>query len=415
MKDIGAFTPSDFIDDVGGFIGSDQIIGKYGYGSGVFEQVGQDKDVIPQKDVMVVYEGDPVKFYEHLFKKFPNDFLNGRLLKWDHQTRVQKHVEAEQKGGKMFFVPYVKVKDRNGVEHTTKIGFISKENAIKDLLEWDTLIFAGRNHNETCDVVNDQDLEHAKVENWRSGARAALLLLTDQFTEDELFYTICGLSYIGDKRIERGLEHPDKIKNIVRGSFNGFRENYKDIISDLLFQGVISDLGTGKMQRNTEAEVQRDLLSNLPVNLKKKITGGGTLEKINTLTPEEVSKVIFSGIQEIVAPAASGQTRKGILMQSIYKSVQYGLDKRKKQKGKPEDPLKDPYSSFFSYLAASAADLAKDENILEHCTVPRALSTIMRVLPQSAIHSVPNISFQSQGKKDPYIEFMKMVQDKSVV
>jgi len=59
--------------------------------------------------------------------------------------------------------------------------------------------------------------------------RTALLLLPKEFTEEELYLTIAGLSYRGDFRKYIG-ENPNKVQNIVSLQFDNFRLLYGELI-----------------------------------------------------------------------------------------------------------------------------------------------------------------------------------------
>jgi mitochondrial translocator assembly and maintenance protein 41 len=68
--------------------------------------------------------------------------------------------------------------------------------------------------------------------NLQNAVRAALLMLPERFTEEDLFLKIAGISYRGDFRMIFG-ENPHKVFNIVYAQSDAFKEKYAPIIQDL--------------------------------------------------------------------------------------------------------------------------------------------------------------------------------------
>ncbi|RCN39218.1 hypothetical protein ANCCAN_14844, partial [Ancylostoma caninum] len=69
------------------------------------------------------------------------------------------------------------------------------------------------------------------LENRRSALQAALLLLPDSFSLEQLYWNIVSLSYSGDFRMFIG-EDKDKVRKIVQGSMEELNEVYDPILSD---------------------------------------------------------------------------------------------------------------------------------------------------------------------------------------
>jgi translocator assembly and maintenance protein 41 len=63
--------------------------------------------------------------------------------------------------------------------------------------------------------------------------RTALLLLPPDFTEQDLYSTIAGISYMGDPRMTIGGDDPGKVHNIVRHQLPNFRRLYAPLIDNL--------------------------------------------------------------------------------------------------------------------------------------------------------------------------------------
>ena len=84
----------------------------------------------------------------------------------------------------------------------------------RDLEEWETLYMAGRLQKPVKILRQDAKLALATKKNLENAIRAALLMLPERFTEEDLYLTIAGLSYSGDFRMLVG-ENPHKVFNIV--------------------------------------------------------------------------------------------------------------------------------------------------------------------------------------------------------
>lgn len=84
----------------------------------------------------------------------------------------------------------------------------------RDLEEWETLYLAGRLQKPVKILRQDAKLGLATKSNLENAIRVSLLMLPEQFSEEELFLKIAGLSYSGDFRMRIG-ENPYKVYNIV--------------------------------------------------------------------------------------------------------------------------------------------------------------------------------------------------------
>jgi translocator assembly and maintenance protein 41 len=59
-------------------------------------------------------------------------------------------------------------------------------------------------------------VQKANQENLTSAINVALLLLPETFTEQDLYATIAGISYMGDPRMSVGGDDPQKIQNMIK-------------------------------------------------------------------------------------------------------------------------------------------------------------------------------------------------------
>ncbi|XP_006169109.1 phosphatidate cytidylyltransferase, mitochondrial-like [Tupaia chinensis] len=74
-------------------------------------------------------------------------------------------------------------------------------------------------------------LRSALDKNLRSAVTAAFLMLSESFSEEDLFVEIAGLSYSGDFRMVVG-EEKTKVWNIVKPNVAHFRELYGSILQE---------------------------------------------------------------------------------------------------------------------------------------------------------------------------------------
>lgn len=131
-------------------------------------------------------------------------------------------------GAGVYFNPYVTV---NGT--LIKYGVVNLDTLCRDLSEWDTLYLAGRLHKPVKILRDDPRVRLANQINLISAVRTALLLLPPEFTEQNLYGTIAGLSYLGDPRMALPAENPNKVANIVKYQLPNFRRLYAPLIDNL--------------------------------------------------------------------------------------------------------------------------------------------------------------------------------------
>ncbi|MCJ1388864.1 Phosphatidate cytidylyltransferase, mitochondrial [Xylographa bjoerkii] len=131
-------------------------------------------------------------------------------------------------GAGVYFNPYVTV---NGT--LIKYGVVNLDTLCRDLSEWDTLYLAGRLQKPVKILRDDPRVRLANQVNLLSAVRTALLLLPSTFTEQELYSTIAGISYLGDVRMSFPTENQNKVANIVTNQLANFRRLYAPLIENL--------------------------------------------------------------------------------------------------------------------------------------------------------------------------------------
>ncbi|KAI4216230.1 MAG: hypothetical protein LQ351_001240 [Letrouitia transgressa] len=131
-------------------------------------------------------------------------------------------------GAGVYFNPFVTV---NGT--LIKYGVVNLDTLCRDLSEWDTLYLAGRMHKPVKILRDDARVRLANQINLISAVRTALLLLPSTFTEQELYSTIAGISYLGDPRMALPAENQNKVANIIKHQLPNFRRLYAPLIENL--------------------------------------------------------------------------------------------------------------------------------------------------------------------------------------
>ena len=131
-------------------------------------------------------------------------------------------------GAGVYYNPFVTV---NGT--LIKYGVVNLDTLCRDLSEWDTMYLAGRLQKPVKILRDDPRVRLANQINLLSAVRSALLLLPSKFSEQELYSTIAGLSYMGDPRMSFGAENYNKVANIVKHQLPNFRQLYAPLIDNL--------------------------------------------------------------------------------------------------------------------------------------------------------------------------------------
>ena len=218
----------------------------FAYGSGVFPQsnssgraptAGELRAIHPKAPLAVqrAQDGTP-KMIDFIFGVSHTQHWHSLNMKQhrDHYSALAalgsgavSYVQ-DKMGAGVYFNPYVVV---NGI--LIKYGVVQLNTLEKDLAQWDTLYLAGRLQKPVKILRDDPKIRLANQMNLLSALRTALLLLPPSFTEEELYATIAGISYLGDPRMALPTENPRKVKNIVGNNMPNFRRLYLPLIETL--------------------------------------------------------------------------------------------------------------------------------------------------------------------------------------
>ncbi|KAJ3032602.1 Mitochondrial translocator assembly and maintenance protein 41 [Rhizophlyctis rosea] len=231
-----------------------------------------------------------------------------------------------------------------------KYGVVSMDRLFRDLTEWETLYLAGRLQKPVRILRDDARTNLAARKNLRSAVRTALLLLPNQFTEEELFYTIAGLSYRGDFRMTFG-ENPHKVYNIVYTQMDAFREIYKPIIEDLPNVNYSPDGSTIVQDENPRLrgtliqKLPRKMYNQILTNHRAQLARSGLLTTLSSEQLEEpllsqriameegLDAIVNRSLRDIVRVPAILQSLKGVLTAGPGRSLSYVGEKLQKYWG----------------------------------------------------------------------------------
>lgn len=290
-----------------------EVVDIIGYGSGVKNQEGYTDDIKRQIDLILTVN-DIYEFHKLNFKKYPNIYSNIGI-------KLIKHVNNI--GTDINYVSNIDYKN-----NTYKIGVINKNDLSKDLITWDNMYMAGRCQKPISTLKIRDKVKNEIIYNRLNALKIALLLNHNKtITEQELYETICSLSYIGDIRMTMHCENPDKIKNIVNGSKIEFREIYNEV-NDNLF-----DIKNNIISTNTD-KILNSILD-IPDSLLKYLHKHMDLNNINI---DELNNNIINYLKITNFKSSIAQPIKSIIINGTEKSLNYLKEKRKK--GKKENACK---------------------------------------------------------------------------
>lgn len=284
-----------------------EVVDIIGYGSGVKNQEGYTDDIKRQIDLILTVN-DIYEFHKLNFKKYPNIYSNIGI-------KLIKHVNNI--GTDINYVSNIDYKN-----NTYKIGIINKNDLSKDLITWDNMYMAGRCQKPISTLKIRDKVKNEIIYNRLNALKIALLLNHNKtITEQELYETICSLSYIGDIRMTMHCENPDKIKNIVNGSKMEFREIYNEV-NDNLF-----DIKNNIISTNTD-KILNSILD-IPDSLLKYLHKHMDLNNINI---DELNNNIINYLKITNFKSSIAQPIKSIIINGTEKSLNYLKEKRKKGK-----------------------------------------------------------------------------------
>ncbi len=227
------------------------------YGSGVFKHFGSAAVSTTTKVVDYILAVDNAQQW-HAENAAANPRHYGGLSKLIGGKSTA--ILADTVGLGVHFNPYVQVGGQ-----LCKYGVVSTASLLRDLDSWEHLYLAGRLHKPVKGLVKCHTVERAMSKNLRSALCAALLLLPEKFSKEELYYQICSLSYRGDIRMAFA-EDKSKVENIVGGSERELDHLYLQDLHGVsgAKAGLVIAEGTIWSQAKNSVSSRAELLTSLP-------------------------------------------------------------------------------------------------------------------------------------------------------
>ena len=292
------------------------------YGSAALLQAGYKKKGGSMIDYVFVVDSSRDWHRENI-RENPQHY--SWLMKWcgaDVVGWIQDHI-----GGGVYYNTLVDWKDRR-----IKYGVVSITKLREDLENWDHLYLAGRMQKPVVTLRQDEQVEAANQTNLSNAVRIARLLLPARFSEQELFCTIAGLSYLGDYRMQMG-ESPNKVKNIVDGNVAAFKKLYSGAISKQPGLRAIDgkDTTCARYEQDVSFTARTALLRSLPRKLTERllVAHGGRHSSAGGSSPGDVVAQLAesSALPDTVRAAVGQVVRRSSISQSFKALLTAGLGK----------------------------------------------------------------------------------------
>ena len=278
-----------------------EVKAAYAYGSKVFKQENA-KTNNSLIDLIFVVD-DIKKWHLENLEQNPNDysFIGKNFFEIANKEKIKGNTN----------IAYISDIKENGLKF--KFGTIEYQDLLLNLQTWDKFYVPGRFQKTIEAYKEDVELNRAILINRKKALLVASYLINKGLvTKEELFEKIVGLSYAGDPRMKFG-ETPDKVKNIVEGSFDEYNKMYD------LNVPYLKDLGNDVL---IKSEYLIDEYNNLPFAIKKYIE----TQELMTI-PDAINEYLI----KLNHDEASKMMKKAILTNGIVRSAAYGA--RKLQKG----------------------------------------------------------------------------------
>lgn len=285
--------------------------GIYAYGSGAIKQPGYEEKDKKQYDLIIVVD-DIEKWHKENLRKTPE------MYSWTAKNYFQMASKEKQKWGTpICFITYVKVFNQE-----FKLGIVEKNDVIEDLKNWNSFLLAGRFQKEMLPIQEDEEVKEANELNRNNAMTIALLTLEKETaTKEEVCKNLFQLSYYGEFRNSVGAENPNKVNNLVRGSFNYFIKNYS-------FLDKVKENADGTITRNYTTLLNhiKELPDDLKIRLYQIIDGSNDYEEMKKV----IRKEIIHYFEEKNKSSSFKQAVKGVLTTGVINSIQYAKSKFEK-------------------------------------------------------------------------------------
>jgi len=148
-----------------------------------------------------------------------------------------------------------------------KFVVVDKRLLYSHLTTWEHFSLAGRFQKEMVLLIDNSDgiLPELMEMNYKNAVKVGLLMNPERaISEQRLFETITSLSYLGDLRNIFHMEDPNKISNIVEGSYDFFKRVYGNQDSEYIRENGLIYKNRGYYQ-----DVLASKIDTLPTSLRR--------------------------------------------------------------------------------------------------------------------------------------------------
>ncbi|KAH7290300.1 hypothetical protein KP509_30G041300 [Ceratopteris richardii] len=210
-----------------------------------------------------------------------------------------------------------------------KYGVIGMGDLAEDLLTWKSLYISGRLQKPVRFLVDNWDMAKVNQVNLHAAASTALLLLPSQFSEEDFYAKICGLSYMGDIRMLFA-EDKNKVQRIVKGSSKHFHRLYRAPLFHMAAEGILELPRTfgdvrSLIKRDCSPYATKSLVRSLPETILQKMFPYVRIRHNSELllSSGEASEHVQRAIRSIVRSSSTKQMLSGLLAAGALNSLQY--------------------------------------------------------------------------------------------
>eukprot|EP00347_Sterkiella_histriomuscorum_P008238 403345852 len=224
-----------------------------------------------------------------------------------------------------------------------KYGIISVEKAVQDLKEWNAFALAGRLQKPVLTFINvdTQEVNENKsskisqaIEQNRDQALNLALFMNFHNPHKnlhlmDLYTDLCGFSYKGDIRMRMKMENPNKVKNVVIGSFDQLNEVYMPRLKQLEKNGYIEQIDEHEFKIRPNAQNVQHLFDNIPNKLKT-----GMKESVVQMSLKELQVDVNKNLEKIVFYTSIDMIFSGLYSTNPLKNLSYVYSKFKKGRAK---------------------------------------------------------------------------------
>ena len=289
-----------------------------GYGSGVIKQNGYDNKKKPQIDILIGVK-DTSTWHKENIKFNPSDYSKKGIRYFKLPSKIIDYLTG------INFLPYIDYKG-----YKIKLGVFSLDKVKEDLVKGKSFYLAGRLSKPNLIIKCNNEFKEALDANRKMALWTGACLKGNSGLVRDLYVNISKFSYLGD--IRNGIkifgktflnhENPNKIYNLVDGSFQEYEKIFKNIDCDFIkFNNDKYILDLDKMFLCSKEF--------LPINLYYYLEK--SIEKKDYLKTKELLIRYFSHKNRL---SSLVQALKGFITTDLKKTKSYLKEKEKKAKMK---------------------------------------------------------------------------------